>query len=175
MSLIYQDRLYKFCFDIEYIISLINRAFFNQIIEEENFYIDIKKISFIKIRELNTKKHNACEYIIIFIYIFIINKNDNVALIRREIHIINNLFIKTFININIIKLETIIFDTNKNLIIIESCDSLQVSMFMIIKNLRINIIIKSKTRYSMPTYFFLIVFIKHIALLSKRDLIFELK
>ena len=120
MLLIYQSRLYKFCFDIEYIISLIDRVFFYQIIEKKGLYIDIKKISSIKIRELNTREHDACEYIIIFMYIF--NKSDNVVLIRREIHIIDNFLIKTFIDIDIIKSKIIVFDINKDLIIIEFCD-----------------------------------------------------
>ena len=90
MSLIYQSRFYEFCFDIECIISLIDRAFFDQIIKKDDLYIDIKKIFLIKIRELNIKKHNVCEYIIIFIYLF--NKSGNIALIRRKIHIINNFF-----------------------------------------------------------------------------------
>ena len=67
ISLTYQNRLYKFYFDIEYIISLIDRVFFNQIIKEKDLYIGIKKISLIKIRGLNIRKHDAYKYIIIFI------------------------------------------------------------------------------------------------------------
>ena len=77
MLLIYQNHLYEFYFDTKCIISLIDRIFFNQIIKKDNLHIDIKKISLIKIRELNTRKHNVYEYIIIFIYIF--NKNKVVT------------------------------------------------------------------------------------------------
>ena len=48
-------------------------------------------------------------------------------------------------------------------------------MFIIIKDLRIDVIIKNKTRYLISTYFFLVIFIKHIVLSLKRDFIFELK
>ena len=49
------------------------------------------------------------------------NKNNiKIILIYRKIDVINNLFIKVFINIDIIKLEDIILDINKNLIIIDS-------------------------------------------------------
>ena len=175
MLLIYQDRLYEFCFNIEYIISLINYAFLNQIIKKKDFHIDIKKISPIKIRKLNIKKYDICEYIIIFIYIFNENENNNVALIRREIHIVDDLFVKAFIDINIIKFKTIVLNINKNLIIIKSYNSFQIPMFIIIKDLKINVIIVNKTRYVISTYFFLIVSIKHIDLLSDQDLIFKSK
>ena len=82
----------------------------------------MKRISFIKIRELDIKEHNACDYAIIFIYIF--DNNKKVALIRRKIYIIDNLFVKALININIIKFKAIILDISKNLAIIKFYNSL---------------------------------------------------
>ena len=74
---IYQNKFYKYYFNIDYIIFFINHIFLNLIIKKINnkFYIDIKKILFIKIRDLNINKYNVYEYVIIFIYIF--NKNNN--------------------------------------------------------------------------------------------------
>ena len=118
--MIYQNILYEYCFDIKYIISLIDRDFFKQIIKKEGFRIDIKKKISIKVRELRIKKHDICEYIVVSIYIF--NINNKMTLICREIYIVNNLFIKALININIIKFEIIIFDINKNFVIINFCD-----------------------------------------------------
>ena len=57
------------------------------------------------------------KYIIIFIYIF--NNDNKIILICREIYIINNLLIKIFIKIDIMKFKKIILDINKNLINIE--------------------------------------------------------
>ena len=67
-------------------------------------------------RDLKIKKYNAYEYAIILIYIS--NNNNKVTLIRREIYIIDNLSIKTFIRIDIIKSKGIILDISKNLVII---------------------------------------------------------
>ena len=100
-------------------MSLIDRVFLNQLIKNEGLYIEIKKTSSIKIRGLDIKEHNACEYIIILIYIFSCN-NEKVALIRREIHIVDDLSIKALIEIYIMKSETIILDTAKDMTIIES-------------------------------------------------------
>ena len=53
------------------------------------------------------------------------NKDGSkVILIRYKIYIINNLLVKILISINIIKLESIILDINKDLIIINSYDLL---------------------------------------------------
>lgn len=85
-------------------------------------HIEFKIIIFIKVREFEIKKHDACEYAIIFIYIF--NNNNKMTLIRREIYIVNDFFIKVLIKIDIMKFKDIVFDINKNLIIIELYDSL---------------------------------------------------
>ena len=73
-------------------------------------------------RRLDTKEHDIYKYVIISIYI---SSNINrVVLIHRKIYIVEDFFVKVFIDINIIKSEVIIFDINKDLIIIESCSSL---------------------------------------------------
>ena len=128
--LIYQNYFYEYYFNIKYIILFIDRIFLNQILKKKKNQINIKKISFIKIRKLKNKKYNIYEYVIILIYIF--NKNNKIILIRREIHIVEFFLIKIFINIDIIKPEKIILNINKKIIIIKSCDDLQISMFMII-------------------------------------------
>ena len=70
-------------------------------------------------RSLDIKGYNIYKYIIISIYIF--NKDrSKVVLIYYKIYIIDNLSIKIFINIDIIKLKDIILNINKNLIIIKS-------------------------------------------------------
>ena len=85
--------------------------------KKESIQIKIKRIiSSIKIYNLKIKEYNTCEYIIILIYI--LSKDGKIALIYREIYIIDNLFAKIFIEINIIKSEDIVLDINKDLIII---------------------------------------------------------
>ena len=110
--------------------------------------------------------------ILLFLYS---EKSGNVTLIRREIYIINDFLIKTFININIMKFKTIVFDINKNLVIIKSYNSFQILIFMIIKGFKINVVIVNKARYVVLTHFFLIVFIEHVDLLINKNLIFESK
>ena len=71
---------------------------------------------------MGIKKYKIYNYIIIPLYLF--NQSDKVILIYYKIYIINDLFIKIFIDIDIIKFGTIILDIDKNLIIIKSCEFL---------------------------------------------------
>ena len=84
-----------------------------------------------------------------------------------------NFSIKIFIDIDIMKLERIVLNINKNLVIIEFCNSIQMSIFIIIKKFRINVIIINKARFVISIHFFLVVLIKLVEFLSNRDLIFE--
>ena len=66
------------------------------------------------IKNINNKKHNVNEYIKIKIYLS--NKNDVIALIKRKLYIVDNLIIKTFIEIDIIKFKNIVFNLEYNII-----------------------------------------------------------
>ena len=62
-----------------------------------NLILKIKKMfTFIIIRNLNINQHGVSEYAFIFIYL---SKNKDTTLITRKIHIINNLNVKTLIEI----------------------------------------------------------------------------
>ena len=71
-------------------------------------------------RRLDIKEHDIYKYAIILIYIP--NNNNKVILIRYKIYIVNNLFVKTLIDINIIKFKIIILNINKDLVTIRSCN-----------------------------------------------------
>ena len=80
---------------------------------------------FIIIRDLNINIYNISEYINFEIYLLNKNKN-NIILIKREFYIVYNLIIKVFINIDILKLEDIVFDIIRDNIIITSYKDLEV-------------------------------------------------
>ena len=155
-------------------MSLIDRKFLKQLIAEGNLQVKIKKTAPIKVRGLGSKEYDACEYAIILMYIPS-KDSRKVALIRREIYIVDDLSAKTLININIIKLERIILNTNKDLAIISSCQLLEVPISIITKGPRTNTVVVSKARYTIPAYFFIIISIEHIELLADYKLIFESK
>ena len=65
-------------------------------------------------------------------------------LIRREVYIVDNLSVKTLIEIDIIKPEGIILNINKNITIIDFYNLLEILISIVIKDLRTNIVIISK-------------------------------
>ena len=83
-------------------------------------------------RGLDTNIYNINEYINLEIYLLGKTSND-VILIKREFYIVDNLIIKVFIDIDILKLEGIVFDVIKDIIII-----------ILYKNLKISIIFNSQ-------------------------------
>ena len=123
-------------------------------------------------RGLRTKEHDTCEYAIIPIYIS--GKDNKVALIRREFHIVDNLSVKVLVGIDVMKSEDIILDTNRDLAVISSCGSLEVPMSMVAKGQRTDTVVVSKARHSVPAYTFITVPIEPLHDLPQdRDLIFE--
>lgn len=74
-----------------------------------------KMFTLITIRGLNINQHNVNEYILIFIYLL---KNKNMTFIIREIHIIDNLNVKTLIEIDIMKSKCIMLNLQRDIITI---------------------------------------------------------
>ena len=71
---------------------------------------------FMIVKEINVNMHNASEYIRLQIYLF--NKNSIIR-IKKEFYIVDDLVVKAFVNINIIKSKNMILDIEKNVIIID--------------------------------------------------------
>ena len=80
------------------------------------------------IKDIDVNMHNVNEYIKLQIYLF--NKN-NIIKIKKEFYIVDDFIIKTFININIMKLKNIIFNIKKNVIIIKLYKNIQISLTFI--------------------------------------------
>ena len=84
----------------------------------------IQRISIsMKIRKIENQKHNNFEYITIDFYILsndIVNEL-NIVHIKREVHLVNHLRIKMFIEIDIIDSKNMIFDFNNEKFIIDNC------------------------------------------------------
>ena len=113
---------HKLYFNINYIINLINRKFLFEIYLE----IKVKRIlSLIIIKSLNINIYNINQYINQVIYL--LNKNNiKIILIERKFYIINNLIIKIFIDIDILKPEKMIFNIIRDVIIITSYKNLEI-------------------------------------------------
>ena len=156
-----------------YIISFIDRKF----LRENLFDVEIKKmfISMI-VKGIDNKKHSVSEYVKIKIYLS--NKNGVIALIKRELYIVDDLIIKAFIEIDIIKLKDIVLNLKHDIIRIDAYQNHEVPIIIIIGGSRINVIIYNKKRINILSYSNVVVpmigFSKTRLMLSKdRDFLFE--
>ena len=94
--------------------------------------------TFIIMRDINVNMHNINEYIRLQIYL--LDKN-NITKMKKEFHIVDDLVIKIFIDINIIKSKDIVFDIKKNVIIIDFIKNIQISLIFINHRSRIRVTI----------------------------------
>ena len=122
--------------------------------------------------------HNASEYIRLQIYLF--NKND-IAKVKREFYIVDDLVIKALIDINIIKSKNIILDIKKDVIIIDLCKNIQI--FFIFINyrpqIRATIFNNNKTKMIISSHFNMTISIidlknRSFKLLNDHNFLFEL-
>ena len=116
---------YEFCFDTRYIINFINQKFLLKVF----LNIVLKKMStFITMKDININIYNVNEYV--KLQINLSNKNDIIK-IKKGFHIVDDLIIKTFVDINIIKSKDMVFDIKKNVIIIGLYKNIQISFIFI--------------------------------------------
>lgn len=115
------SQLQKLCVDTSYTISLVDRTFLLQQVPNAEI---LKMPMPIRVRGIGDKKHNASHYTKLQMYLPA--TNGATALIKREVHIVDNLSANTLISVNILKPEGMIIDLDKNLIIIQSCQNLEV-------------------------------------------------
>ena len=73
-----------------------------------------------------------------------LSKSKSIIIITRKVYIINNLSVNVFIDIDIIKSKVIIFNLFRDILIINSYDSLKVFISIYNKKVEINIIIFNK-------------------------------
>ena len=82
-------------------------------------------------------------------------EKDDIALIEREFYIVNDLAAKALIDINIIKPERIVLDIEKDVIMVESCRDIEVSItsFSYKPQIRVSIFSNNVRKIIIPPYF----------------------
>ena len=140
------SKLHSLCLDSGYTISLIDRQFLLREIRN----VAIKKIpTLINVRGIGNKKYNASEYTQVQFFFYIAK---GVAIIEREVHIINDLVANVLIGIDIIMPEGIVLDFTQSIVIIGSCNSLTIPVSVISKGARTSRTVYSKSYVSIPPY-----------------------
>ena len=156
-------------------MNLIDRKFLLEIFSS----IIIKKMStFMIVKEIDVNMYDVNEYIRLQMYLF--NKNDIIR-VKREFYIVDDLVIKAFIDINIMKSKGMILDIEKNVIIIDLYKDIQV--FFIFVNhrsqTRVTIFNNNQKKMIISLHFNMIILVfgfkcRSFKLLYDRDFLFEL-
>ena len=158
------------CLDIEIEMTLSNREFYKR----QNFNDIIRiMITFLKIRDLNTHRHESAEYVICDIHLKK-EKNDKsiTSILRREVHLINNFKANMLIDNDVIESKEIIINSIKKQTFITSTNAtISIEVRLSKNNIQRSIHIRKTTIVSFHTE--IIVFINNTSLPESRNFLFE--
>ena len=128
-----------------------------------------------KVKGIGDRKHDACEYIKLKMYLQ--SSNGNTALIDREFHVIDNLTAKALIGIDIMKPEGMVIDLGTNIMKIGACKDLPIPIDITSKGARVNTTIFSRKGMVLPPHTNVPVPVtgakRPLSLPTDRDFIFE--
>ena len=119
MSLIENEKKSDVCFDIDASVTLIDAAFFHR----QNPGVSIRQMATpLTVRGLGISQHQSSDYAIVPMY-FVGVKDDNSAkaLIRREVHLVDNLKTNMLIGNDVTVPESVVLDLAKKQALIDSC------------------------------------------------------
>ena len=173
VQLFFLGLLFDLCFDTGCTMSLIDRKF----LRENHPDAEIKKMPTpMTVKGIGSKRHEASEYVRIKMYLP--SKNGSVALLERELHVVDNLTAKALIGIDIMKPKGIIVDLQNDVMKIGSCQDLEVPIVVASKGSRTNATIYSSKRMIIPPHSNVAVPIRGpskqlLDLPQDRDFIFE--
>ena len=154
-------------------MSLIDRKF----LLENHPDAEIKKISTpMTVKGIGSKRHKASEYVRIKMYLP--GKKGAVALIDRELHVVDNLTAKALIGIDLMKPEGIVLDLQNDVMRVGACQDLEIPIVVTARGSCINVTIYSSKRMRIPRHSNVAVpvtgpRIKQLDLPQDRDFIFE--
>jgi hypothetical protein len=172
ISLSIKSKKAQICLDIDCSVSLIDREFIKTY---ETHYIIRRMTTFLNVRDLSINKHEISKYIIASIYFAeTIQEKFVREIIRRKIHLVNDLKTNMLIENDILESEKIFIDDSNSKTIIVSCNKMIISIKirtlvrkMINKTLHVRIITIISS-HSMIT-----ISIHSFKLSSNRDFLFE--
>ncbi len=172
ISLFIKDYKTQMCLDTECSVILANRKFIKI---NDSYYIIRRMIISLNVRELNINKHQTSEYIIVIIYFTDILNNKSIRdMIRREVHLIDELKINMLIDNDILELEDIFIDETNSKITIANCNNMIISIeIRTLLKRAINKTLHARAIIMISAHSMTIISIHNANLSSNRDFLFE--
>ena len=165
------ERDISVCADMKCEVSLMNKAWVKSKLSELTI---IKMTSSLRMRDVNVIKHETDEYIIVSIYLSEINEFDNqvLAVIIKELHLINDLRVKMLIKNDILESKDIFINISQKQTFIDSC-KVKVEIYVKQRDDYVRRKILIKKVITVSSHFEVIIFIRASSVLSQnRDFLF---
>ena len=159
------------CFDFEIDVFLIDREFYKSQIS--NTFVRIM-ITSLKVRDLETKMHETSKYVITNIHL-LDTKNDKkiTSIIRREIHLIDDLKINMLFENDIMKSKKIVINIIKKFVVVNNIDVTISLKTRFVKNVIQKLIHLRKTVVVFSRFEMKIV-VHNVCLSKSKNFLFEL-
>jgi hypothetical protein len=173
ISLSIKNNETQICLDTDCNVTLTNRNFIKM--HEAHYFIRRMIIS-LNVRELKINKHEIWEYIIAIMYFLEKINQDKLIrkVIRREVHLMNDLKVNMLINNDILRLEEIFIDEVNVKVIIASCQHMIISIeIRTLTKEMINKILHARFITIISSYSMTIISIYRSNLSSNRNFLFE--
>jgi hypothetical protein len=162
------------CLDTECSVILADREFIKI---HESHYIIRRMIISLNVRELEINKHEISKYIIASIYFrehFSKNEKFVREVIRRKIHLVNNLKVNMLIDNDILRSKNIFIDDVNSKVIVSSCQNMIISIeIRTLTKKMINKILHARFITMISSYSMIIISIHRSNLSFSRDFRFE--
>ena len=125
-------------------MSLVNKEF---LIKQLSNILIRRTAQSIKIRSIEVKVHDSFEYVEVDVYITKkITDDSDIEHLKIEFHLIDDFKINVLIEMNIMKLENIIFNFEKKIMVISTCENLEASISIQKKKTSINRTIRASAQ-----------------------------
>ena len=159
------------CVDTNYIMSLVDRNYFRRVLSNYDARIRMT-VQNIQVRKIDIKLHDISKYIELNFYIVDNRQNDFKIVVHfeREVHLVNDLKINIFVDMNILTFEFMILDLKHRLLTIVNCN-MTISLSMTFREQRIDKVLRTIVTVIVSFHSCVIVSIKlrDNALLIDRD------
>jgi hypothetical protein len=164
----------QICLDTDCNVTLTNRNFIKMY---EAHYFIRRMTTSLNVRELKINKHEIWEYIIAIMYFLEKINQDKLIreIIRREVHLMNDLKINMLINNDILRFEEIFIDEINVKVIIANCQHMIISIeIRTLTKKMINKVFHVRFITIISSYSMIIISIHRSNLSSNRNFLFEL-
>lgn len=157
-------------------MSLIDRAYLLKILSDTKIHHIEKSVI---VRDIEIAIHNCFEYVNLKLFVSSVLKSEKfkeIAKLTRQVHVVNNLRTKFFMNMNILESKKIVLNIFRRKMIFTLCERFEINIRVTFKSItkvdRV-VLVENLFTVSIKSIVSIFIMMKDICL-SKRDYLFQL-